>query len=51
MQARKSMEWSSCASRDMIAARARYDSSAYQAAKAHGLKGARYRVIIANGVT
>ncbi len=35
---------------DMRAARAWYDSPAYQAAKAHRLKGAQYRVVLADGV-
>ena len=35
---------------DMAAARAWYDSPAYQAAKAHRVKGADYRVIFVEGV-
>ncbi|MDR3511179.1 MAG: DUF1330 domain-containing protein [Caulobacteraceae bacterium] len=35
---------------DMQAAHAWYDSPAYQAAKAHRLKGADYRVILADGL-
>ncbi len=36
--------------KDMDAAKAWYDSPAYQAAKAHRLQGADCRVILANGV-
>jgi len=35
---------------DMAAARAWYDSPAYQAAKVHRVKGADYRVIFVEGV-
>lgn len=35
---------------DMAAAHAWYDSPAYQAAKQHRLKGADYRVILAQGL-
>ena len=35
---------------DMAAARAWYDSPAYQAAKEHRLRGAEYRVIFTEGV-
>lgn len=35
---------------DMAAAKAWYDSPAYQAAKRHRLKGADYRVILAEGI-
>lgn len=35
---------------DMAAAKAWYDSPAYQEAKQHRLKGADYRVILAEGV-
>jgi uncharacterized protein (DUF1330 family) len=35
---------------DMEAARAWYDSPAYQAARAHRLKGADYRVILTEGI-
>lgn len=35
---------------DMAAAHAWYDSPAYQAAKAHRLKGADYRVVLVEGL-
>ena len=35
---------------DMAAARAWYGSPAYQAAKTHRLKGASYRVVLADGI-
>lgn len=36
---------------DMDAARSWYGSPAYQAARAHRLRGARYRVLLADGMT
>jgi uncharacterized protein (DUF1330 family) len=36
---------------DMAAARAWYDSPAYQAAKAHRVKGADYRVVFVEGLS
>lgn len=35
---------------DMAAARAWYHSPAYQAAKQHRLKGAKYRVVLTDGI-